>query len=250
MSIADCYRAYAEAFEESLADDDWSRLEQYFTDDAVYRPDGTPASDVTGRDAVLARLKGGVDQFDRRMDSREISFTTDVDGDRSRLLATRIPAGGGRLVVVGTGTDVSDAAVHRAELALLVGGPPAVLLAGVAAWLLAGAVLRPVERMRRQATEISDRDLERRLAVPATRDEIAALAATMNALLARLQEALQRERGFVADAPALAMDRWTRSMQISRCGSTLPGYDGSGTLITNVTAFRSQRDNDRPSRFR
>jgi signal transduction histidine kinase len=36
--------------------------------------------------------------------------------------------------------------------------------------------------------------------VPSTRDEIAALGTTMNALLARLQEALQRERGFVADA--------------------------------------------------
>ncbi len=58
MSTADRYRAYAEAFELSLADDDWTRLEQYFTEDAVYRPDGTPDSDVTGRDAVLARLKG------------------------------------------------------------------------------------------------------------------------------------------------------------------------------------------------
>jgi signal transduction histidine kinase len=76
----------------------------------------------------------------------------------------------------------------------------AVLLAGVGAWLLAGAALRPVERMRREAAEISDRDLDRRLGVPATRDEIAALSTTINALLARLQEALHRERGFVADA--------------------------------------------------
>jgi hypothetical protein len=84
MSISDRYLAYADAFELSLADDDWTRLEQYFTEDAVYRPDGTPDSDVTGRDAVLARLKGGVDQFDRRMDSREIRFTAEpqTDGDR------------------------------------------------------------------------------------------------------------------------------------------------------------------------
>jgi signal transduction histidine kinase len=75
-----------------------------------------------------------------------------------------------------------------------------VLLAGAGAWLLAGAVLRPVERMRRQTAQISDQDLGRRLAVPSTRDEIAALGTTMNALLTRLQEALERERGFVADA--------------------------------------------------
>jgi signal transduction histidine kinase len=54
--------------------------------------------------------------------------------------------------------------------------------------------------MRREAAEISDRDLGRRLGVPATRDEVAALGATINALLARLQEAVARERGFVADA--------------------------------------------------
>ena len=36
MSIPDRYQAYAEAFEESYVDDDWSRIEQYFTEDAVY----------------------------------------------------------------------------------------------------------------------------------------------------------------------------------------------------------------------
>jgi two-component system OmpR family sensor kinase len=133
--------------------------------------------------------------------SEEVSFTATVDGDRSRILATTAHTTAGRvLIVVGTGTDGADAAVGRATSALAVGGPVAVLLAGAGAWLLAGTALRPVERMRRQAAQIGDQDLGRRLAVPATRDEIAALGTTMNALLARLQGALERERGFVADA--------------------------------------------------
>lgn len=131
----------------------------------------------------------------------EVSFTAAANGDRSRILATTAETDQGRvLVVVGAGTDVSDAAVDRAVSALVLGGPPAVVLAGIGAWLLAGAVLRPVERMRRTAADISDRDLDRRLAVPATRDEIAALGTTINALLGRLQSALSRERAFVADA--------------------------------------------------
>jgi two-component system OmpR family sensor kinase len=131
----------------------------------------------------------------------EVSFTSTVNGERSRILATTISTPSGPVMLtVGVETDVSDAAVDRAVSALLLGGPPAALLAGLGAWLLAGATLRPVERMRRQAADISDQDLDQRLAVPATRDEVAALAITINDLLSRLGEALDRERGFVADA--------------------------------------------------
>ena len=79
MSILQQYQAYADAFEESFKDDNWSRIEPFFTDDAVY--EGEP-DDAVGRAAVLAKLKGGVDTFDRRMDSRTPDFQTpSVDGD-------------------------------------------------------------------------------------------------------------------------------------------------------------------------
>lgn len=70
MNLVDRYLEYADAFEESFADDDWLRLEEYFTPDATY--DGDPTA--RGREAVLAKLKAGVDNFDRRMDSRELDF--------------------------------------------------------------------------------------------------------------------------------------------------------------------------------
>ena len=72
MSILDRYRAYADAFEESYVDDDWSRVAPFFAEQAVY--EGDP--DARGRDAVLAKLKNGVDSFDRRMDSRTPDFQT------------------------------------------------------------------------------------------------------------------------------------------------------------------------------
>jgi hypothetical protein len=79
MSIVDRYRAYADAFEESLVDDDWSRIEPFFTEDAVYAGGD---EDARGRDQLLAKLKSGVDAFDRRMDSRAPDFQTPtVDGD-------------------------------------------------------------------------------------------------------------------------------------------------------------------------
>jgi hypothetical protein len=74
MALTDRYLAYAADFERSYTDDDWTRLEQYFTEDAAYRPQGTAESEVAGRAALLERLKGGVDQFDRNMDSRTLDF--------------------------------------------------------------------------------------------------------------------------------------------------------------------------------
>lgn len=122
--------------------------------------------------------------------------------DEVRLLAVPVPDSGSpaMVVVVGTSRQVVLAAMDRVQTALWLGGPIAVLLGGLGAWLLAGAVLRPVERMRAQADHISAGDSDARLKVPARRDEIARLGETMNALLGRLQRALSQQRAFVADA--------------------------------------------------
>ncbi len=84
MSNVEQFQAYAAAFEETYADDDWQRLEQYFTDDAVYAPgDGTEAS---GREQVLARLRDGVNGLDRRFDSRTlIASPPRTEGDKVSL---------------------------------------------------------------------------------------------------------------------------------------------------------------------
>ena len=107
---------------------------------------------------------------------------------------------GRRVVVVGESLEAANNAVDRVHEALWIGGAVIVIVAGVGAWILAGAVLRPVERMRKKAAEISEHAPESRLPVPASRDELAALGTTINDLLGRLQHALQVQRDFVADA--------------------------------------------------
>src|SRR5204863_7533754 len=79
-------------------------------------------------------------------------------------------------------------------------GPIALLLATGLGYLLAGAGLRAVEAMRRRAEEISADRPGERLPVPRTRDELERLGETLNEMLARLEAALERERGFVAGA--------------------------------------------------
>jgi two-component system, OmpR family, sensor kinase len=84
--------------------------------------------------------------------------------------------------------------------AFLIGGPVALLLAALGGYLLAGAALRPIESMRRRAAEISTTSLDERLPVPAAQDEVAKLGETLNAMLARLEDGLERERRFLSDA--------------------------------------------------
>jgi two-component system, OmpR family, sensor kinase len=132
----------------------------------------------------------------------ETQFTTVTrGGERFRLEATSVQRSDGRwTVIAGSSLQSADDAVSRVVTALVIAGPIVVVLAGLGAWLLAAGALRPVERMRRRASDISAHDVESRLPVPATRDEIASLATTMNELLERLQTALASERAFVADA--------------------------------------------------
>ena len=54
--------------------------------------------------------------------------------------------------------------------------------------------------MRKRAASISAATPGERLPVPHTRDEIERLGETLNAMLARLEAGIERERGFVADA--------------------------------------------------
>jgi len=108
MSIIDRYQAYADAFEESYEDDDWSRIEPFFTEDASY--EGAP-EDARGRAAVLAKLKTGVDAFDRKMDSRSPDFQTpSVKGDTLTMKwrVTYTKAGCPDLVISGVETAVFD----------------------------------------------------------------------------------------------------------------------------------------------
>ncbi|SNQ48012.1 Histidine kinase [Frankia canadensis] len=113
------------------------------------------------------------------------------------------------VAVVGSPTRLADRAEDRIRNVMIVASVPLIALSGLAAWLLSGAALRPVDRMRRETAAMADAEdapgpaaptTAPALAVPATHDEIAALARTMNDLLRRLHAARARDRAFVADA--------------------------------------------------
>ncbi|WP_369779525.1 ATP-binding protein [Streptomyces sp. R33] len=123
-------------------------------------------------------------------------------GDRRHRVVQVTTVTGEGLVTVYAGTSLrqADAADDVITGALAVGVPLLVLTVALVTWRVTGWALRPVEAIRAEVAEISDRDLHRRVPVPRSQDEIARLAATMNTTLDRLEAAGIRQRRFIADA--------------------------------------------------
>jgi signal transduction histidine kinase len=80
------------------------------------------------------------------------------------------------------------------------GIPAGIVLVALVAWGATTRALAPVEKIRKQTAEISDRALNLRVPVPPTRDAIARLAVTLNETLDRLEKSVHAQRQFIADA--------------------------------------------------
>lgn len=85
-------------------------------------------------------------------------------------------------------------------VSLAVGVPVLTLLLAGVVWVVVGRVLAPVEALRGAAAQVARRGGPGSLPVPRGKDELGALARTLNEMLDRLEAASARQRAFVADA--------------------------------------------------
>jgi signal transduction histidine kinase len=117
-----------------------------------------------------------------------------------RVTATPTSSRAGAPIVV-VAEPVADLARSRHLLivTLLVSYPLLLLVLGLIAYRVIGAALRPVESLRSAAERVSGSGHDERLPEPPSRDEISALAVTLNSMLDRLAAARDRERSFVAN---------------------------------------------------
>ncbi len=136
----------------------------------------------------------------RKARQHQIRLTRTLEDEQARIHAGPLRSHPDWVQVAGISLENESATVGSSTTALLVGGSVLVVLGGLGAYWLAAVALSPVERMRREVAALSEQDVQPGVQVPRTRDELAALAGTMIGLLARLHEALARQRGFVADA--------------------------------------------------
>lgn len=125
--------------------------------------------------------------LDTLEDASLVLFEVDATADGRFLVGATSPAD----------IEISTSAVQRALLLTvpLVG----IVVAALAYWLV-GRALRPVQAMADQVSSITSHRLDERVPEPASDDEIARLARTMNGMLRRLEDGDARLRRFSADA--------------------------------------------------
>jgi signal transduction histidine kinase len=177
---------------------------------------------------------------------RRSSLGLDED-DHFRVLSRGVATRRGDVTVhVAENTDdVTDALQALATAVALVAAGAVVVLGGLVWWLV-GRTLRPVERIRAEVAAIGASGLDRRVPAPATGDEIARLAATMNEMLDRLQEASARQSRFVSDASHELRAPLTRLRTLVEVQLATPATGGDraalGEVLTEAEALQDLTD--------
>jgi heavy metal sensor kinase len=158
---------------------------------AVYGPDGSPLAahpGVGGRGFPTSGVPG------RRLEA-------DRDGHRWRVADGTVRPGGHELrVVLMVPLREQEADLAALGRAMLVAIPFGLAAAAGLAYLLARTALAPVDRLRETAERVTADRLHERLPVPNPDDELGRLAATVNAMIARLERSFAEVKRFTADA--------------------------------------------------
>ncbi|HZO87343.1 MAG TPA: ATP-binding protein [Chthonomonadaceae bacterium] len=132
---------------------------------------------------------------------QELYSTVRVEGEPLRVFSAPLRQNGqvaGVVQVVYSLADV-ERALTNLNQTLLALAPVALALAAAGGLFLTGRMLRPVRAATQAAARIGAGELSRRLPVVGG-DEFAELAATLNAMLGRLEQAFEQQRRFTADA--------------------------------------------------
>jgi signal transduction histidine kinase len=127
------------------------------------------------------------------------AHTLGIDGPLDNYAVTSLRIGGLTLATAASLQEVRDTIATTQTMFWIVGPILVALVAGLA-WLLAGRALRPVHAVTSRVAEIGSHSLHERVPVPASSDEIAELATTMNDMLGRLETASATNRRLVSDA--------------------------------------------------
>ena len=160
------------------------------------------ASDGTLLISSVLALPPGVSRLATAPPPATTLRTIQLEGKPYRVGITPVPRLSRPLgvAVIWQNFDAIAAIDRRLEFVFALMIPLVVALALVAGNLVTSRGLLPLRKLATVASTIAARDLSERLEIPPTNDELGLLCTTFNQMLARLQDALERERRFTSDA--------------------------------------------------
>ena len=134
-------------------------------------------------------------------DPHVLFFTTNLDRVQYRIALQRVVFSGQAFEIhAAVPTEPFDQALDHFRLIEKQTLPLLVLLASFCGYWLSGRALAPVTRIIATAQSISAQNLDRRLELPKTHDELRQLTETLNAMLDRIELSFRRITQFTADA--------------------------------------------------
>ncbi|GAA4894180.1 HAMP domain-containing sensor histidine kinase [Tessaracoccus lubricantis] len=122
---------------------------------------------------------------------------TDTSHYRVLVAPVQYPQSTGALVHV-FDLDLTEAELRRTMTLYAAVAVGTVVLLVLVAWIAVGRLLRPIEELRKAADSIDERDLTTRVPVRG-RDDLAALSATINRMLDRVQRSVEGQRQLLDD---------------------------------------------------
>jgi signal transduction histidine kinase len=172
----------------------------------------------------------------RRVDVA-IRDDAEVERESFQVVVRRATTPDGPVSVIVGRTLEQVTASTRTMIGYLALGLPIVLaLVGAITWLVVGRALAPVEQMRAEVTEISARELHRRVPESDTDDEIGRLGQTLNDMLARLERSQAQQRQFVSDASHELRSPLTTIRNAAEVARTHPDRTSTEQLAGDVLA--------------
>ena len=173
----------AESLSESIEEAGTKALSNVDDDDIVQ------ITNASGTVVATTEEAGGVN----------LSLVRDVtiDGETYRVVSEDVEDTD---LTVWVGYEIDDDAIAVVRHLLLIAIPLLILIVGIITWKVTARALAPVHKIRADVDQMSATALDRRVPVPDTGDEIAALAVTMNNMLDRIEQGAKAQRQFVSDA--------------------------------------------------
>lgn len=121
-----------------------------------------------------------------------------LGGDHAHVMSVVAAPGGFLLVAIDTRRYAENVAFVREVIQIAL--PLTILFTAGVGWFLARGALAPIQRINQAARRISGSNLDEAIPTSGSGDELDQLAETLNAMMARIREGVERMRRFNANA--------------------------------------------------